>query len=185
MAGIREVLDDSTEDNGGYISSEFSAKPESISGSSPTSILFGYQPHITHDALVAPVAENIREVLLNIYHDRVDCLFKATFLPAAEAAIIQRHEELKKGAHYMVRPVERAIYFMAVCAMTDSECETMLSERRSNLICRHRQAVEIALARSDFLTNPDKLALQALVLYLVCYKPVISTEKCSSFNRWD
>ncbi|RAO71190.1 uncharacterized protein BHQ10_007202 [Talaromyces amestolkiae] len=167
VAGIREVLDDPSEDNGSYLSSEPSAKSGPSSDTSPTSILFGYQPHISDDELVAPVADNVRETLLNIYHDRVDCLFKATYWPAAETAIIQRYEELKKGTPCMVRPVERAIYFMAVCAMTESECEAMLSESRSNLIYRHRRAVEIALARSDFLTNPDKLALQAFVLYLM------------------
>lgn len=131
-------------------------------------MLFGYQPHIGDDEIVAPLADNVRLVLLDIYHDRVDCLFKATYWPAAETAIIQRYKELKNGTPCTMRPVERAIYFMAVCAMTESECEATLSESRSNLIYRHRRAVEIALARSEFLTNPDKLALQAFVLYLVC-----------------
>jgi hypothetical protein len=132
-------------------------------------MLFGYQPHISDDEILAPPAENVRSALLDIYHDRVDCLFKATYWPAAETAIIRRYEECKKGSSCVVRAVERAIYFMAVCTMTESECETMLSDSRSNLIYRHRRAVEIALARSEFLTNPDKLALQAFVLYLVCY----------------
>lgn len=170
VAGIREVLNDPTEDNGSYLTSEPSAKSGPSPDTSPTSILFGYQPHISDDELVAPVADNVREVLLNIYHDRVDCLFKATYWPAAEIAISQRYEELKKGTPCMIRPVERAIYFMAVCAMTVTECEVMLSESRNNLIYRHKRAVEIALARSDFLTNPDKLALQAFVLYLVCFE---------------
>lgn len=151
------------------MSSEPSAKSGSSPDTSPTSILFGYQLHISDEEIVAPVADNVREFLLNIYHDRVDCLFKATYWPAAVTGIIQRHEELKKGMPCIMRPVERAIYFMAVCSMTESECEAMLSESRSSLIYRHRRAVEIALARSDFLTNPDKLALQAFVLYLVCY----------------
>lgn len=170
MAGIREVLDDSIEENSSHMSSESSSKSGPSPDTSPTSILFGYQPHISDNEIVAPVADNVREVLLNIYHDRVDCLFKATYWPAAETAIIQRYyEELKTGIPCSVRPVERAIYFMAVCAMTESECEAMLSESRSNLIYRHKRAVEIALARSGFLTNPDKLALQAFVLYLVCW----------------
>ncbi|GAM35584.1 histone deacetylase [Talaromyces pinophilus] len=168
VAGIREVLDDSIEENGSHMSSESSSKSGPSPGTSPTSILFGYQPHISDNEIVAPVADNVREVLLNIYHDRVDCLFKATYWPAAETAIIQRYyEELKRGTPCSIHPVERAIYFMAVCAMTESECEAMLSESRSNLIYRNKRAVEIALARSDFLTNPDKLALQAFVLYLM------------------
>lgn len=170
VAGIREVLDDSIEENGSHMSSESSSKSGPSPDTSPTSILFGYQPHISDNEIVAPVADNVREVLLNIYHDRVDCLFKATYWPAAETAIIQRYyEELKRGTPCSIHPVERAIYFMAVCAMTEIECEAMLSESRSNLIYRNKRAVEIALARSDFLTNPDKLALQAFVLYLVCY----------------
>lgn len=169
MAGIREVLDDSNEENSSYISSESSAKSGPSPDTSPTSMLFGYQPHVSDDEILAPPAENVRSALLDIYHDRVDCLFKATYWPAAETAIIRRYEEYEKGSPCVVRAVERAIYFMAVCTMTESECETMLSDSRSNLIYRHRRAIEIALARSEFLTNPDKLALQAFVLYLVCY----------------
>ncbi|EEA25930.1 conserved hypothetical protein [Talaromyces marneffei ATCC 18224] len=171
VAGIREVLDDSTEDSNSYMSSESSAKSGPSPDTPPASMLFGHQPHVTDESLVAPPTENVRTILLDIYRDRVDCLFKATYWPAAETVIIQRHEEMKKGVpcveHPVERPVERAIYFMAICSMTENECETILSDSRSNLIYRHRRGVEIALARSEFLTNPDKLSLQGFVLYLM------------------
>ncbi|EED21811.1 histone deacetylase, putative [Talaromyces stipitatus ATCC 10500] len=164
VAGIREVLDDSNEGNSSFMSPE----PLGKTGPSSTSILFGYQPSISDDELLAPPAENVREILLDIYHDRVDCLFKATYWPAAETAIHRKYGPDKQySPSPVIHAVERAVYFMAICTMTESECDAMLSESKSSLIYRHQRSVEVALARSEFFTNPDKLALQSFVLYLM------------------
>lgn len=128
---------------------------------------------------------------MTIYHDRVDCLFKATYWPAAETVIRKKYDNDEKpssaatnaattttttmttstssASSEVLNALEQSIYFMAICTMTESECEQMMYESKKNLLHRHRHAVEAALTRSEFLVNPDKLTLQSFVLYLVCF----------------
>ncbi|GAM86195.1 hypothetical protein ANO11243_042070 [Dothideomycetidae sp. 11243] len=166
VAGVRETLQELTRSDA---NDESVIPPTShIDRSSNTSLLFG--PSNIDESVLEPPNETARMRLFEIYRDRVDCIFKATYLSAIRRAV-ERHYSTDQHAPVSyaasVFALERAIYFMAVCTMTENECNIMLYEEKATLTSRFRQAVELALSRAGLLTNPDKLILQTLVIYLM------------------
>ena len=110
---------------------------------------------------------NSHPKLLDIYRDRVDCLFKVTHLAGIRGYLKERDTSGRLPYAASALALEQAILFMAICTMTENECRVMLYEEKVALTSRYRGAAEMAISRAGLLTTPDKLVLQAFVLYLV------------------
>ncbi len=111
----------------------------------------------------------MRRVLLDIYRDRVDCLFKVVHWPSVVSAIEEQyatstHPETVSPS---VRAIEFSIYFLATCSIDDTECKKMLHSERIPLLQQFRLGAEIYTSRAKFLYSPDMMVLQAFVIYLV------------------
>ena len=92
-------------------------------------------------------------------------------MPAFDAAIRGRYspdgatEAVSKLVSF--ESLERSVYFVAVCVMSENEVKIMLRDDRSKLLAQFQRGTEELLIQSGLLRNPDKLVLEAFVLYLL------------------
>lgn len=166
VAGLRETLeasddeDQPTEDIREQDDNRISTEQLS------RTVLFNHSFHQNGESPEPPPA-HVRSILLRLYHERVDCLFKITHWPTVFTCIETQYTD----AHY--RPsspsnqaLEFSIYFLAVCSINDLESRDMLSEERQLVLQRYRIGAETLISRANLLHSPDLTVLQAFVLYL-------------------
>jgi len=109
-------------------------------------------------------------MLLCIYQDRVDKVMKVLHWDKVLDAIERNHADGKSGVQFpAMQALEFAIYFMAMCSITDDEADTMMLGDRGSLIQQYRHATEILISRADLFRNPDLAVLQSFIIYLVSY----------------
>lgn len=138
--------------------------------STSSAILFGAQSTSFDESVLEPPPHAHCVKLFGVFEDRVDCLYKVTHVPAISRVLKRQYStnwQAPLSYASSIMTLERAIYFISLCTMTENECNIMLHEEKPILIARYRASVEAALGRSTLLTNPDKLVLQAFVIYLV------------------
>lgn len=117
-----------------------------------------------------PPSKSTRDILLRIYQDRVDKVVKVLHWDTVLDAIERNHADGKSGVQFpAVQALEFAIYFLAICSITDNEADTMKLGNRGSLIQQYRDATEILISRADLFRNPDLAVLQAFIIYLVGY----------------
>jgi hypothetical protein len=91
-------------------------------------------------------------------------------LEAVLDAIERNHANGKSRDQFpAMQALEFAIYFMAICSITDDEADTMMLGDRGLLIQQYRHATEILISRADLFRNKDLAVLQAFVIYIVSY----------------
>ncbi|RDW58242.1 hypothetical protein BP6252_13653 [Coleophoma cylindrospora] len=165
VSGLRDILE-------GSDGEEYDQEPEPVVRSIPynygsVATLFdqGMRP-IDIPELELPT-EGIRTMLLRIYQDRVDKVVKVLHLDTTLDAIKRNHADGKNGVQFpAIQALEFAIYFMAICSITDSEANTMMLGDRRSLIQQYRYATETLISIADLFRNPDLAVLQAFVIYL-------------------
>ena len=109
-------------------------------------------------------------MLLYLYHQRVDCLFKATHWPTVVTAIERQYEDAQhKTSSPSTEALEFAIYFLAISSISDEESTSLLLMERQPLLHRFRIAAETLISRANLLQSPDLTVLQAFIIYLVIY----------------
>ena len=109
-----------------------------------------------------------RARLIQIYHYRVDKVYKILHFSTALALIEANHTSPSESPpSSSVQLLEYSIYLMALCTMTDHECEALNLGDKVVLLQTYQSAVEDLLTQSPLLQNPDLLTLQAFVIYLV------------------
>ena len=60
-----------------------------------------------------------------------------------------------------------AVYLHSVVALSEQECITTFSQPRLQLLFNYQKLYEQALAKSEFLSKPDLLLIQATGIYIV------------------
>lgn len=104
--------------------------------------------------------------LWQIYLDNVNPLLKVTHTPTLQASIVEAVSDLKS-----VTPTLEAlmfgIYAMAVCSLSEDECETMFKQSKHDLSTRYHFGCQQALLNCNFLRTGSRDCLTALFLYLV------------------
>lgn len=112
-----------------------------------------------------------RAMLFRIYQDRVDKVVKVLHLYTVLDAIEKNHADNKSEVVQFsaMKALEFAIYFMAICSITDDEANMMMLGDRWSLIQQYRHATEILISGADLFRNPDLAVLQAFIIYLVSY----------------
>lgn len=183
VEGIKAALDQPSEsdDDDGYEDGSEDASPESGGGgqgahSSPSTYIAS--PAIFGNAHAAGAAEALRhppperiKKLRELYFRNVDPLIKILHRPT-----IEREFDV-----FMINPEDNplsrstealyfAMYFAAVTSLQPEDCRQQLGEDRGPLAVQYRQAVELALARADYLNNTSLESLQALTLYDTCLR---------------
>ncbi|KAJ5158380.1 Transcription factor [Penicillium coprophilum] len=104
--------------------------------------------------------------LWEIFISRVDPLIKVIHVPTAQSSIfaaISRPESARAD----VRALLYAIYFGATTTLLseDTQNEVLLANLR-----RYQQGLELSLYQSEFLDAPTITSLQAVVIYLACFR---------------
>lgn len=179
VAGIRETLELSDDDDCMFPSAPSPPNGQFESVQSSSDLLFGHGPHPVTADLLEPLPEEIRQNLLDLYRDRVDCIFKGTFWPAAFNAIGQLYNDQDDVPYSSsIRALEFSLYFMAICTLNQDECQSIMGEDKPKLLRKYRTAVEIAMSRAQLLQNPDKLVLQSFIIYLLGLRTCMQYSTC-------
>lgn len=135
------------------------------SGLTTRTLLFNHPSTISEPEL----SSDMTFMLLTIYQQRVDCVFKVLDWPAAAEMI--RKNQIQDPALVQNTlseiALEHSIYFTALCTLSDEECEKMLSCSKVRLLRKLRALVETSMSEAGLLLHPDLIVLQAFVIYLV------------------
>lgn len=107
----------------------------------------------------------ISTVLFELFRYRVDTVYKVVHLPTTLASIKSARSNSKLTVPGLA--LEYALYFTALCTITDDEADAMGLGSRTELLGSYRNAVEHFLGTSALLDHPDLTALQAFIIYLV------------------
>jgi hypothetical protein len=105
-------------------------------------------------------------LLLSVYQQRVDSIFKVAHWPSLIALINQDSTEIKNIPGKLA--LESAIYFTASCTLSNEEAEDMQHCMKEPLLEQYQFVAEDAISRANLLQDPDLTVLQAFVIYLVC-----------------
>lgn len=128
--------------------------------------LFGIRPYEDPDQAVPP--PNIRSMLLEMYHKRVDMIYKIFHWPTTLARIEGHHSGLNNDQLSPAeRALEAAIYFMGLCTLSEIEFEQYQLGDRQRMLERYQALVELRLSEGKLIQSPNFTALQAFAVYLV------------------
>ncbi|KAB5578862.1 fungal-specific transcription factor domain-containing protein [Coniochaeta sp. 2T2.1] len=101
-----------------------------------------------------------------IYQENVDPVLKILHVPTVEQIIRDR----RSGSGEISPSTEAllfSIYYAAVTSMEAEDVTRSLGQDKSVLLNQYRFAVEQALAKANFITDPDVTVCQAFVIFLV------------------
>lgn len=133
--------------------------------------------------VLQPPTKQMRTTLLDLYQNRVDSVFKVLHWPTVSTAIERNYQNPQNVSESpTMQPLESAIYFLALCSITDVESERILSCKRLPLIKQYRLATEISISRANLVRNPDLTVLQAFVIYLVSRCSVLVVRHISDIS---
>ena len=163
VSGLRDIFDDSEDDVPPELEPLLKQTFLSSKSNSEAILFPNALIAIDNTVLEFPLQQS-KGVLLDVYRYRVDPLFKILHWPTVVNMI---HSAKDDPISPPVRALESAIYFTALCTMTDGEVETMLCGSESALLHQHRIATEVLIARKNLLQSPCLIALQAFVIYIV------------------
>ncbi|KAJ2897442.1 transcriptional regulatory protein [Zalerion maritima] len=104
--------------------------------------------------------------LWQVFQENVDPLVKILHIPTMNKLI----RDMRANMDSLTPATEAlmfSIYYAAITSMDASEVKSTCNAEKSSLLMQYRFALEQALAKANFLTSPDMVVLQALVLFLV------------------
>jgi hypothetical protein len=165
--GLRETLENSEDED-----EEEAPMPEPMAAQATKmhgigAILFQHS-HSNRNRLLPTPSLEVRTKLLHLYRSRVDSVYKILHWPTVLSILEANYAGPGNGLRSVsVQALEYAIYFMALCSITNSEAEEMGLGIRLDMLLLYRSAVEDLLTGSSLLHNPDLTILQAFVVYLV------------------
>lgn len=118
---------------------------------------------------------NTASHLVDAYLSYVEAVQKLLHVPTLRAF-------LDEGKPYLNRPADApcnkalraAIYFAGANACTDEECIAICGKPREQLAQEFRRMVDVALYQADPLNTNELATLQALTIYVVSLRPMIS-----------
>ena len=102
----------------------------------------------------------------NAYFTRVDPVFKVLHRPSTLSLLYSTAQDYSSCS-----PSQEAllfsIYYIAVTATPDEDCESKFGRPRCELLTRFNSGFHQALANADFLNTTELSTLQAFVIYIV------------------
>jgi len=183
VSGLRETLEGSDEEEITQAEQVASSDLQQDPNSS-YSFLFNQSQAAGNDRMILQPLPAVRSTLLQVYRDRVDCLFKVLHLPTVYSELgspwPNNHND---SITTTTRLLEHAIYFLAICSLSPDECKRLQLGDRTSLIAALRTTTEMLLSKSGLLTTTRLVVLQAFVLYLVSEFPTISSIHTKPMQR--
>ncbi|KUJ14546.1 uncharacterized protein LY89DRAFT_736577 [Mollisia scopiformis] len=171
VAGLRETFDNSDDDQ---------VHPDPINRNktgvfaSGHTLLFESAPSCIYGCTPVPwptISEERRNVLLYLYRQRVDCLYKILHWPTVLADIPCLGTEAQDSCNPSpFRALELSIYFTSLCSITNEEAMNFGLGDKLSLMEQYRVATERALSQAGLLQEPNVTVLQAFVIYLVGHR---------------
>ena len=175
VEGLKQALaqtssdTDDEEDAGTESTPDSQGQSVNSPGQATGAAVFGNANAFGSVSLTHPETEQILQ-LSAVYWYNVDPLFKILHRPTMESGL----ERFARSPDLF--PVDRAtealyfsMYFAAVTSLSPASCKSKLGEERSTLVQRFRLAVEVALAKADYLNSTQLELFQALALYVVSH----------------
>ncbi len=153
------------------VHSEPRARENAGASSNGRALLFGSTPSCIYGCTPAPwptMSEEKRNILLHLYRQRVDCLYKILHWPTTLADITRVQSQAQDSSKPTpIRALELSIYFTSLCSITNDEARNLGLGDRAGLIEQYRDSTERALSEAGLLQQPNVTLLQAFVIYLV------------------
>jgi hypothetical protein len=103
--------------------------------------------------------------LLDVFQENINLVMHIVHMPSLRKLIRPTH-----GASTSISLKNQAllfsIYYAAITSMDDEDVLLNFGSTRTEINLKFRRGLEQALARADFLNNPDIILVQALVIFL-------------------
>jgi hypothetical protein len=165
--GLREALEhEDSEDE--EESREVKSFSERMRETSHTRAILFPESHNGAGHTIPRPSQEVRTTLLDLYRCRVDGVYKIVHWPTVLSTVEANHaHSLQVPPSLSARMLEYAIYFMALCTVTDEEADRMGLGVGQEMLRQYRATVENMLGESNLLRSPDLVTLQAFVIYLV------------------
>jgi hypothetical protein len=166
ISGLRDTLDGPIDEGDAQ---ELELELEPVNEGLATdfgALLFSHSPNDFREPPYHLNAEN-RAKLLDLYVERVDCMYKVLHWPSILARIQGAEEPEASPGTLSRQALEYAIYFVTLCTISDDEAEKMSLDSKADLVQQYKDATEHALSKADVMRHPDMTSLQAFVIYLV------------------
>lgn len=169
MHGLREVLDDTSDDDA-----------ETPERNEPTNTQSGMASRGFNFVLCGPdsfmmapnALENpprhLVEVLYTLYFQNVDPLFKILHAPSLADFMFEGKPYLDYSpGDPAVTALSFAVYYAGLSTLDPQSCKQRFDEEKTDLLNKYRFAFEVCLAKADFVNSSKIEVLQALVIFLV------------------
>ncbi|KAK5207203.1 hypothetical protein LTR72_008945 [Exophiala xenobiotica] len=109
--------------------------------------------------------------LWQVFLENVDPLVKLIHVPTIQRQILHASQNLA-NIPPTFESLMFSMYYAAVTSVQCADtCQMLFQEERQTSLDRYRFGTEQALAKADFMSNPNVPTLQALTLYLICARP--------------
>lgn len=164
VAEMRDILDDSTEDEDDY--------PSPDSGSSASGnhqgFLFSFSSLAINLRTFHPPEPQIA-MYWNVFITNVDPIIKLVHVPYHGKIVC----EASKDLNHVNKPIELfmfTIYYAAVTSLSAADCFMYLGLEKQEALRKYRFAVEQGLSRTGFLSTQELIVLQSMLLFLTCVR---------------
>jgi len=149
---------------------------EHLTSDDHQAFIFGYKAADVDLLTCHPPASHAPH-LWATYQDRVEPILKILHVPTMDEIMKvarQTPERLSRGHEALVF----AVYFSAVVAMEPGELLAEFNADKETLLRQYRFALEVALARANFLFTSELAVLQAFTLFLIVVRSVDDSRFC-------
>lgn len=107
-------------------------------------------------------------MLLSLYVENFDPVFKVLHMPTLKQAIIDASADIENIAGgKSFEALMFALYYAGATTLPLEKCLYLFQEEKESMLNRYRYGVEIAFSNADLFTSADMVTLQALVIFLV------------------
>lgn len=111
---------------------------------------------------------HVIELLHNSYFSNVDLVFKVLHRPSVADLMLRGKPYLgRKPDDPAVEALVFSVYYAAINTQNEQVCREMFGGEKLDLLNKYRFALEVYLARADFINSVKIEALQAFVIFLV------------------
>ncbi|KAJ5544282.1 hypothetical protein N7513_007093 [Penicillium frequentans] len=107
--------------------------------------------------------------LWQMYLNNVDVLLKVLHIPTTQSAVFAAINN-PNTASQDLNALLFSIYFAAVTSLRQAEINLIFGEDRQAVLKTFQRGLEIFLHSAEFLDSPTIVSLQAMSIYLLCYR---------------
>ena len=182
VAALRDTIEDSGRDDEVEDDADLEAEQQQQQVSSAlSSLMLDRSDYKVFQSLDPGMAAGPNHhVLLNLYHTRVDVIYKIFHWPTVMNDLLQtpppslNDSTAAKPPNYSLQALQSAVFFLAYGSITAEESIEMKLGNRAYMLHHYQRSFEEILPKTGFLTSPTIVTLQAFVVYLVIIIPLVT-----------